>query len=119
MRVAVFLCAAVAAAMVPAAVHADDPRDPTMRSAAARERDRAIIRQLNRDELARVRRRDAGYAEGWRAAREGGGHAARSRDHQRALADYARKREQHEQDMAAWRRAVAACRAGDYSACDG
>jgi predicted acylesterase/phospholipase RssA len=116
MRVAIFLCVAAAAATMPVAVHADDPNDPTMRSAAARARDKAIIRQLNLDELARVRKRDAGYAEGWRAAREG--NAARSQDHQRAMADYARKRDQYERDMAAWRRAVAACRAGDYSACD-
>ena len=118
MRFAVLTCAAVLAALIPAAVQADDPNDPTMRSAAARARDRAIIRQLNRDELARVRQRDAGYAEGWRAWRETGGNAARSQDHQRAMASYARKREQYQRDVAAWRRAVAACRAGNYSACD-
>lgn len=115
MRVAIILCAAAVAAIMPAVVHADDPNDPTMRSAAARARDRAIIRQLNRDELARVSRRDAGYAEGWRAWRQGG---ARSEDHQRAVADYARRREQYDRDMADWRRAVARCRAGDYSACE-
>ena len=115
MRVALFLCAAVAAAIMPAVVHADDPNDPTMRSPAARARDHAIIRQLNLNELAKVRGRDARYAEGWRAWREGG---TRSQDNQRDMANYARKREQYERDMAAWRRAVAACRAGDYSACD-
>jgi hypothetical protein len=34
------------------------------------------------------------------------------------VADYSRSRARYERDMAAWRRAVAACRAGDYSACD-
>ncbi len=118
MRVALLLGAAFAAAMLPVAAQADDPRDPSMRSAAARARDKAIIRRLNREELARVRARDARYAEGWRAYREGGGNAARSRQHQRAMADHAARRAQYERDMAAWRRAVARCRAGDYSACD-
>ena len=58
MRAALILVAAMAGAMIPAALHADDPRDPTMRTAEARARDRAIIRQLNRNELARVRRRE-------------------------------------------------------------
>ena len=118
MRVALVLGAALAAAMLPVAAQADDPRDPSMRSAAARARDKAIIRQLNREELARVRRRDARYAEGWRAWRENGGNAARSREHRRAMANHAQRRAQYERDMAAWRRAVAACRAGDYSACE-
>lgn len=125
MRVNPFVCAAIIAAMMPAAALADDPKDPAMRSAAARARDREIIRQLNLQELARVRQRDAGYAEGWRAARLRGSYAAddeeyaaRSRDHERALANHARDRAQYERDMAEWRRAVAACRAGDYSACD-
>lgn len=116
-----FVCAAIVAAMMPTAALADDPNDPAMRSAAARARDREIIRQLNRQELARVRQRDAGYEEGWRAWREGGGGttpAARSRDYERDLADYSRDRAQYERQMAAWRRAVAACRNGDYSACD-
>ena len=105
MRAALILVAAIAGAMIPAALHADDPRDPSMRSAEARARDRAIIRQLNRNELAQVRRRDARYAQQARAS-------------DRAMADYAQRRAQHDRDMAAWRRAVAACRAGDYSACD-
>ncbi|HEX7752886.1 MAG TPA: hypothetical protein VF440_10865 [Novosphingobium sp.] len=101
--------------MVPTAAQADDPNDPAMRSAAARARDRAIIRQLNLREAARVRERDAGYAQGWRewrAAQAGG------QGYDRAQSDYARDRAQYERDMARWRRAVAACRAGDYSACD-
>ena len=49
---------------------ADDPNDPTMRTAAARARDRAIIRQLNLAELRKVRARDARLAKQWRAWRE-------------------------------------------------
>ena len=125
MRVNRLVCAALVAVMVPSVALADDPNDPTMRSAAARERDREIIRQLNRQELARVRARDARYAAGWGAARASGNrngaeseYAARSRDHDRAMADYARDRALYERQMAKWREDVAACRAGDYSACD-
>lgn len=120
MRVSPFICAAIAAAMMPTAALADDPNDPTMRSAAARARDRAIIRQLNLEEGARVRERDARNAQNLRAARAGAGneYAARSRDYDRAMANHARDRAQYKRDMAGWRRAVAACRAGDYSACD-
>jgi hypothetical protein len=96
-----------------------------MRSAAARLRDREIIRQLNRNELARVRERDAGYAEGWRAYRDRAGSAEvdpgysrQSQDYVRAQADYAQDRAAYQRDLARWRRAVAACRAGDYSACE-
>lgn len=122
MRVNPFVCAAIVAAVMPSVAFADDPNDPAMRSAAARARDREIIRQLNRQELAMVRERDARYAEGWRAARENGSasadYAAQSQDHDRAMTDYARDRARYEREMAAWRRAVAACRSGDYSACD-
>jgi hypothetical protein len=64
-----------------------------------------------------VRRRDARYAR----ERRGFGddeYAARSQDHERAMASYARNRAQYERDMAEWRNSVAACRSGDYSACD-
>lgn len=121
MRVKLLICAALAGALVPAAAFADDPHDPAMRSAAARARDRAIIRQLNLNEAAMVRERDARYAEGWRAAREyaaDGGYDARRRDHERDMASYSRRRARYERDMAQWRSAVAACEAGDYSACD-
>lgn len=93
---------------------ADDPHDPAMRSAAARARDRAVIRQLNLRELAHVRQRDARYARQWHAWRDQG--AARA-EHRRRLQAYDRQRARHERDMAAWRRAVAACRAGDYRYC--
>lgn len=127
MKIKLHVCAAIAVALMPASVLADDPRDPAMRSAAARERDREIIRQLNRQELARVRERDAGYAAGWRSWRNANGdddgradaeYASRSRGYERDMADYARDRARYERQMSAWRRAVAACRAGDYSACD-
>lgn len=111
------VCAALVVALVPATAWADDPNDPAMRSAAARARDRAIIRQLNLQEAARVRERDARYAEGWRTYREADRDYSSS-DHRRAMNDYAGDRAQYERDMARWRRAVAACRAGDYSACD-
>ncbi len=114
MRVRLLGCAVLAAMMVPAVAHADNPLDPAMRSKAARERDRAIIRKLNLDEAARVKERDARYAEGWRAYREGRGEDAGRDDRE----DYARRRAAYERDMADWRRAVAACRAGDWSACD-
>ena len=112
MRIA---CAVLAATLVPASALADDPRDPAMRSSAARERDRETIRRLNLQELARVRERDARYAQGWRAARE---NRLAAGDHERAMARYARDRANYEREMARWRRAVAACRSGDYSACD-
>ncbi len=76
------------------AAQADDPHDPSMRSAAARARDHAIIRRMNLRELAKVRKRDAEFVR---------------REHSR--------RARYEQEMAAWRRAVAACRAGDYRYC--
>lgn len=111
MRINLFICAAIVAAMMPAVALADDPHDPTMRTAAARARDREMTRQLNLAEIARVRQRDARYAA------SDDEYAARSQDHERAMANYVRSRVQYEREMAGWRRAVAACRAGDYSAC--
>lgn len=125
MKTGLIICAALAALTLPTAAQADDPNDPAMRHAAARLRDREIIRELNRNELARVRERDAGYAEGWRAYREGAGPVAadpaysrQSQRYARARADYAEDRAAYQRDLARWRRAVAACRAGDYSACE-
>lgn len=111
------MCSALALGVValPGVALADDPYDPQMRTQAARERDRAIIRKLNQQELARVRERDARYAEGWAVWRE---HDARNgragRDADRA---YAQAQDDYEQRMAEWRRAVAACRAGRYEYC--
>ena len=113
---------ALAAALLPVAALADDPNDPTMRTAAARARDRAIIRRLNQNELSYVRQRDARYSEGWRNYRSRGtnseDYARRRSEYERANQRYAEDRSQYQSQMAAWRRAVAACRAGDYSACD-
>ena len=121
MKINSFIFAAIAAAMMPAAALADDPNDPAMRSAAARARDKEMIRELNLKQLEAVRKRDARYAKGWREWREAkadGGGASRSSRNDRANADYAKRRAKYEREMAEWRRAVAACRAGDYSACD-
>ena len=63
MRVGAVICAAIVAALMPAVALADDAKD------SARARDKETIRQLNLRELAKVRERDARYAEGWRAAR--------------------------------------------------
>jgi hypothetical protein len=111
--------------MMPAAALADDPRDPTMRSAAARARDHEAIRQLNLQELAMVRHRDSQYGQGWGAVRGNGNSADNSAEyngdsqaHERAMADYVRSRAQYQREMAEWRRAVAECRQGNYSACD-
>lgn len=123
MRVHRVVCAAIVAAMMPVAALADDPRDPAMASAAARARDREAIRQLNLRQLAMVRDRDARYAEGWRAYREyrtaaAEDQIAQSRDEERAQAKYDNDRSRYEQEMADWRRAVAACQRGDYAACN-
>src|SRR3569832_845033 len=133
MRGTLFVCAAVAAAMLPAMALADDPRDPTMRNAAARARDSETTRQLNVQERTMVRARDARQMADMRGYRDGDAdgydvaandyavrsqdYAARQQDHRRAQSDYERGRAQYERDMADWHRAVAACRAGDYAAC--
>ena len=62
--------AAFAAAGLAVPALADDPNDPSMRTAAARAKDKAKIREMNLQEAERVRARDAQYAEGWRAYRE-------------------------------------------------
>jgi hypothetical protein len=125
MKTGLVVCAALAVALIPGVAAADDPNDPAMREAAARVRDRETIRRLNREELARVQQRDAGYAQGWRTFRDradpAGGNADYSRqaqDYERAQADYARERIAYQRDLAQWRRDVAACRSGDYSACE-
>lgn len=101
------LCAlAVSTALLPAAALADDPHDPTMRSAAARARDRAIIKRMNLDQLAYVRRRDARRMQAFHEAQG-------ARDTR-----YADARAEHGREMAAWRRAVAACHAGRWEYCE-
>lgn len=98
---------------------ADNPNDPDMATRAARERDRAIIRKLNQDQLAYVRQRDARYAQGWEDYRRANGGSTRTRndDYDSAQRDYARQRRHYEQAMAEWREDVAACRAGYYEHC--
>ncbi|KKW93096.1 MULTISPECIES: hypothetical protein [Sphingobium] len=106
MKFGSFACAlAMGAAFLPVAALADDPHDPTMRSAAARARDSAIIKRMNQQQLAYVRERDARNRPTYRVSR-------RDREaYADARADYAR-------EMAAWRRAVAACNAGRWEYCD-
>lgn len=88
--------------VVPSVALADDPNDPTMRSAAARARDKAIIRKLNLDQAAYVKARDARQAKGWSAYKA-----------------YPAKRAAYERQMAEWRRAVRLCENGHYEYCDG
>jgi len=109
-----FACAIIVAAMMPAAALASETHDPDMRDPSARARDKEAIRQLNLHELAMVRERDARYAQGWHTPSAERGHAHYN---QRDVDTYARDRAQYEREMAAWRRAVQACRGGDYSAC--
>lgn len=120
MKTGSLISLALIVSALPAAALADDPRDPTMRNAAARAQDREDTRRLNLDALARVRARDARGTQGWRAADGTAGveYASRSQDYRRAMSDYERNRAAYNRDMAEWRRGVAACRAGDYSACD-
>jgi hypothetical protein len=93
---------ALGVSVVPSVALADDPNDPTMRSAAARAKDRAIIRQLNLDQAAYVKARDARQAKGWAAYKA-----------------YPAKRAAYERRMAEWRRAVRMCEDGHYQYCDG
>lgn len=109
-------------AVLSAPAMADDPRDPTMKSPAAIAHDRAVIRQMNKDMLERVQKRDRQYAKGWKAYREAkrgnGAYGRRMESYNREQQRYAEKRRRYEQAMADWHRDVAACRAGDYSSCN-
>ena len=96
---------AIGAALLPAAVLADDPADLTMRNPAVRAQDRAITRRMNQDQLAYIRHRDPGNLRS-RAARDEADNA------------YADARADYQRQMAAWRRAVAACNAGYWEYCD-
>lgn len=114
MNTGLLACALVLGiAALPSVALADDPNDPAMRNAEARARDRATIRQLNRDQLAKVQARDAGYAEVWRAWREGRASTAEG-----GATENARRRADYDRRMAEWRRAVAACNAGRWEYCD-
>ncbi|MDE1915682.1 MAG: hypothetical protein KGJ57_02220 [Sphingomonadales bacterium] len=100
------LVATIGMLAVSSVARADDPKDPSMRSAAARARDHELTRRLNQQQAAMVRERDARYAQGWRAYDRSGSNA-----------DYADANAQYERELARWRRDVSACRSGDYSAC--
>ena len=97
-------------AAIATTARADNPRDPSLHSQAARDRDAAIIRGLNQRELARVRARDAQYARGWSEYRSGS--AAGAYTPATARAENARR-------MAEWREAVARCEAGYREYCAG
>ncbi len=107
MKIGLLGCAlALSAVLLPSAALADDPHDPTMRNAAARARDRATIKRMNQQQLAYVRQRDARQMQSYRARQDG------------YDADYADARAEYAQKMRAWRRAVAACNAGQWAYCD-
>jgi hypothetical protein len=100
MRVKAFVCAAIVAAMVPAVALADDPRDPTMRSAAARARDSETTRQLNLAAGAVVRERDARQMrqmQGWRAPRDGDSYEVADNEYVARSQDYNARTEDHAQ----------------------
>ena len=87
-------------AAVSSAAYADDPNDPSMRNPANRARDKAIIRQLNLDQAAYVRARDARQAAGWRAYKS-----------------YPSQQVAYERRVAEWRRAVRMCESGRHEYC--
>ena len=91
---------ALGCAAVSSVAYADDPNDPSMRSAAARAKDKAIIRQLNLDQAAYVKARDARQAAGWRAYKS-----------------YPAQKAAHERRMAEWRHAVKMCESGRHEYC--
>ena len=86
-----------------------DPEECEELPKVDRERDRAEIRRLNREQLRYVQRRDAEYARGWDATRR----------HADEMAAYEAQRAEYERRMAAWREAVRRCEAGDYRYCGG
>ena len=106
-KIAAFIGAlSMSAILLPTAALADDPRDPGMRNADALARDRAMTKRLNEGQLAYVRQRDGKTLRTYRQTQ-----SAHDSAYADANAEYSRK-------MAAWRRAVAACNAGNRAACD-
>lgn len=114
---AIMLAATIGALALSGTAQADDPKDPSMRSAAARARDHELTRRLNVEQAAMVRERDARYAQGWRAYDRNNGASRDAYARSDANADYAAANDQYQRELARWRRDVSACRAGDYSAC--
>jgi hypothetical protein len=102
--------AAMAAVLVCEPALADDPHDRM--TPEELERDRETIRRLNRQQLEYVRKRDAGYAEGWRTY---GGPRRSAREEQTSA--YEADLRRYQRAMAEWREDVAACRAGHYEHC--
>lgn len=109
------------AVSVPSDVLADDPNDPEMQTAAARARDAELIRQLNRDMLAQIQAREASQRAGWQAYKD---YPTRQAEYEAAMARYqqsqtafADSRSQYEAEVAAWRRAVERCKAGEVQYC--
>lgn len=119
MKRLVLLSAAALVATVSVPALADDPNDNMTPEELAR--DRETIRRLNREQLDYVRKRDAQYAEGWRAyngASNGARRSSSSDTRYRAeVRAYEADRRRYEQAMAEWREDVAACRAGYYEHC--
>lgn len=94
------------------------PRAASAKSEEWLRRDREVIRQMNLRELAKVRRRDAQYAQRAQASRSDREDYARRRAaYQAGMADYHRQQQQYRVRLAEWREAVAACNAGVRSAC--
>ncbi|NMN03312.1 MULTISPECIES: hypothetical protein [unclassified Novosphingobium] len=119
MRVNPLFAAALIAVALPVAAHADDPADPSMRSSTARARDHEAIRRMNQAQLDYVRARDARYARQYRestAAPDAYGYGYGA-GYARGDDGYAQAQAQYQRDLAAWRQAVADCRAGYYEAC--
>lgn len=102
---ALALLAAIAA--IPTVALADDPRDRTMQTREARERDREIIRQMNQEQLDYVTRRDAEYAKDWEATRQ----------YERDMEQHRRDMERYEREMAEWQQATEKCLAGYREYC--
>ncbi|HKT84534.1 MAG TPA: hypothetical protein VJQ77_00450 [Novosphingobium sp.] len=107
--------AALAAVVACGPALADDPNEKLTPEELAQ--DRETIRRLNREQLDYVRKRDARYADGWRAyarSRRGSGSGGRYEAQQQV---YEADRRDYERAMAEWRHDVAACRAGYYEYC--
>lgn len=102
-----FVCALVLGAILqPGIARADDPHDPAMKNVAAKAQDRADTKKLNQGQLAFVGQRDDKTLRTFHQAQD---------DNAKA---YAGARAEYERKMAAWRRAVAACKAGHTEYCD-
>lgn len=107
--------AALAAAVAYGPALADDPYERL--TPEELEQDRETIRRLNREQLDYVRKRDARYADGWRAYARGGRGSDSDGHYQQQVRSYEADRRSYERAMAEWREDVAACRAGYYEYC--